>query len=300
MPEWTETQAEAFWTVRRYLSVHSQPLLTERLQNMRTMTESRRERWARERQLFVRERDWRETGAAFVPANITTAQKLTFWLKFCSWSFCSLCGSVSPLPLFPQFAKNTSITNSKDCGCQKDRYCYPLYDLVPEELKGLQPSDIIILRPFDIHCGQYVVKQHGYRQKTSLFQIKPSRTSVEDKIAALPEGERKRVCRRAFCYLMECEHSSYNHFKQIRADIISGRAPQLNTYDMDKTKHIECALWPNLYPFKSWKVDYHASEPFGSNYALKSSISAQTLSCYNTNMTGGSLKLSVGLYQQQG
>ena len=252
MPEWTETQAEAFWTVRRYLSVHSQPLLTERLQNMRTMTESRRERWARERQLFVRERDWRETGAAFVPANITTAQKLTFWLKFCSWSFCSLCGSVSPLPLFPQFAKNTSITNSKDCGCQKDRYCYPLYDLVPEELKGLQPSDIIILRPFDIHCGQYVVKQHGYRQKTSLFQIKPSRTSVEDKIAALPEGERKRVCRRAFCYLMECEHSSYNLFKQIRDDIMCGQAPQLNTYDMDKTKHIECALWPNLYPFKSW------------------------------------------------
>ena len=126
-----------------------------------------------------------------------------------------------------------------------------MYEKIPDELKDLIHADLYILRPFDIHTGAYVVKPNGYRQKTSLFQTKPCVVSIEDKIRGLPRGTQKERCKRAFKYLMSSPLSSYSHFKHVR-DQLSIEGKRLNMYDMERTKHIECALWPNLYPFMSW------------------------------------------------
>ena len=50
---------------------------------------------------------------------------------------------------------------------------------------------------------------------------------------------------------MNCSSSWYSHYIALREQII-GNDEKLNCFDFQTTFGIECALWPNIYPFTNW------------------------------------------------
>lgn len=93
--------------------------------------------------------------------------------------------------------------------------------------------------------------KHGYRLKTGMTKLSISQKSVLEKIHEIGDREHRKLCRIAYEYLMSSATSSYSHFVQLRNDLIESES-DLNCFDFSLTIGIECALWPNLYPFTSW------------------------------------------------
>jgi hypothetical protein len=128
---------------------------------------------------------------------------------------------------------------------------YAYVNEIPTAVLNLSAQCIRALRPFDIDCGAYKRQTHGYRVKTGMLQLHVSQKSVLNKIRDLPDSEDRRKCRVACEYLMNSHDSSYSHFIELRQQIVEGEA-MFNTFDFSTTIGIECALWPNIYPFTNW------------------------------------------------
>ena len=131
------------------------------------------------------------------------------------------------------------------------RYIVPRFKDIPQELLNLSPQCVHALRPFHIDCGFYKRQAHGYRVKTGMTKLSPSDKSVEEKIRDLPDRSDRQKCRIAYNYLITSIHSSYSHFVKLREEIVESQAT-FNCFDFSLTAGIECALWPNLYPFTNW------------------------------------------------
>ncbi|KAJ7377161.1 hypothetical protein OS493_030360 [Desmophyllum pertusum] len=101
-----------------------------------------------------------------------------------------------------------------------ERYYVPSDEDVPALLLDLTSEEIRQLRPFDIHCGDYVKHQHGYWERTGPFH-------------------------RAYTYLMSRGESAYRDFVEMHAS----RESDLQLFEIffsPKYHGIECALWPSL------------------------------------------------------
>ena len=133
------------------------------------------------------------------------------------------------------------------CFCSTDRYHIPQGCEIPACLHGLTKAEILTLRPFTLHTGNYNVHQHEYRQKDGFCPVTWSEESVLDKISKL-EPPSYLKCMLAYRYLTTSDKSRYNHFILLREEHIE-RGKQLNMYDYREN---ECALWPHLYPFHEW------------------------------------------------
>ena len=75
--------------------------------------------------------------------------------------------------------------------------------------------------------------------------------SVEQKIDGMEEDVAKERVQRAYNFLMASEESCYSQFINMRELQVSNEK-RPNLYNLSEMKGIECALWPNLYPFTSW------------------------------------------------
>ncbi len=93
--------------------------------------------------------------------------------------------------------------------------------------------------------------QYGYRKKTCTLRLTCSVIPVQDKIANLPSLEDRRICMEAYTYLINSPSSSYKEFLNKRDNLFELRK-EPNIFDVYTWAGIECALWPNLYPFTSW------------------------------------------------
>ena len=60
--------------------------------------------------------------------------------------------------LLPNYFKRPSIKYANDCTCIKKVYINPALDKIPDVLKGLAHNNIIVLRPLEVHIGDYVKK----------------------------------------------------------------------------------------------------------------------------------------------
>lgn len=176
---------------------------------------------------------------------------LHFWATYSSWSYCLKCKSLFSkiLPYnFSKRAKNKSVTV---CSCSTERYVIPLYENIPTVLLNLTVEDINVLRPFYLFFENTETQSHGYRVKCCPIKLRISNKSVLAKIAALSDETQKERCKNAYNYLISSEESKYSHFVHLR-DHISEQDRTLNLFNFKDTEGIECALWPNLYPFTSW------------------------------------------------
>lgn len=155
-----------------------------------------------------------------------------------------------PEKLLPSFSNNKPSKSKHVCSCASQRYYVPSDEDVPALLLDLTSEEIRQLRPFDIHCGDYVKHQHGYREQTGPFRITWSKHSVRDKISAIGDDYCQWRLDRAYTYLMSRGESAYCDFVEMHE---SGESDlQLfEIFSSPKYHGIECALWPSLYHTKT-------------------------------------------------
>ena len=155
------------------------------------------------------------------------------------------------------------------------RYVVPLYKDIPSCLLSLTVDDINTLRPFYFHFEQYERKSHGYQVKCCPIKLRTSEQSVEEKIHSLNDATQKERCQNAYDYLVTANDSSYSHFLRLREKIIA-EGTSLNLFHFSDTRGMECALWPNLYPFSTW-CESNISDS-GSRLSMKVSFDTKLLS----------------------
>ena len=176
---------------------------------------------------------------------------LKYWAENTSFYTCDQCKSVVPVKMPYNFIKRPQISERNKCRCTKARYQVPRLGDIPKQLLNLSPECIRALRPFEIDCGVYETKSHGYRVKTGVTQLRLSEKSVLQKISDLPDRIDRKNCRIAYEYPMNSLASSFSHFVNLCNEVLESGKP-FNCYDFSVTVAIECTLWPNLYPTREW------------------------------------------------
>ena len=163
-----------------------------------------------------------------------------------SWSFCENCGQLTCRKLLPSFRTSTLSPLEKSCKCGNHIYSVPQVEDVPLLLRNLTITDIRVLRPFDIHCGEYKHVIHGYRQRTGPFRVTWSALTVQDKIQGIEDAGRRRTLQKIFDFLMAKEDSSYSKFVSMQC---RGETQPFvyEIFTATQYQGVECALWPSLY-----------------------------------------------------
>ena len=131
------------------------------------------------------------------------------------------------------------------------KYIIPDWEDIPLALSFLEMEDLIIPRPFDIDSGNYKRMKHRYRVKTGAVKLTTSQFSVQEKIAALSDPQSRQRCTQANAFLMNCSHSSYTNFAELRENLVH-KSQQLSIFNLFNLEGIECAWWPSLYPYTKW------------------------------------------------
>ena len=90
-------------------------------------------------------------------------------MKHGSWTYCTKCRQLIWERLFLRFANKPVIKRKATCSCSKDRYVVQKKKDIPKELRDLSVSEIVALRPLDIHDGEYEKHPSGYRKKEACF-----------------------------------------------------------------------------------------------------------------------------------
>lgn len=174
------------------------------------------------------------------------ALDLRLWCSHGSWTHCANCLKLSMKKLLPSFRRRSVPALDRACKCGGQKYVVPNADDVPLVLRNLTKEEIRILRPLDIHCGDYHRMVHGYRQRTGPFRITWCTLLVEEKIDNLEDTVRKNKVRLAYEYLMNNQESSYKKFVLMQSRGIA--TPFLyELFSAPQYHGIECALWPTLY-----------------------------------------------------
>ena len=141
---------------------------------------------------------------------------LKYWAENASFYICDQCKSVVPVKMPYNFIKRPQISERNKCRCTKACYQVPRLGDIPKQLLNLSPECIRALRPFEIDSGVYERKNHEYRVKTGVTQLRPSEKSVLQKISNLPDRIDRKNCRIAYEYLMNSSASSFSHFVNLR------------------------------------------------------------------------------------
>ena len=248
---WTAAKSVLFWSKRNWKLVgadeNRQQRILEYRQWLTTKDTREREKTTAFTRRFGNMQPLANSSNLFYKKD---ANRLEFWMKHGSWTYCKKCRQLIWERLFPRFANKPVMKTKAICSCSKDRYVIPKKKDIPKELRDLSVSEIVALRPLDIHDGEYEKHPGGYRKKGGMFRLDWSSDSVDTKIARLPRDSR-RQCRKAYNYLMNSTDSSYKSYVDRREEAIS-EGLRFNLYDYDKRNGVECALWPHLYPFTAW------------------------------------------------
>ena len=220
----------------------------EKVDSREAQTESRNQLNLAQRNEFINKfKNFLQVEECASLSHPVVAENLRFWIEHLSWTYCENCKHLKTERLLPNYFKRPRLKYSKTCTCTKKVYIMPTADNFPNVLKGLSISEVIVLRPFNIHLGDYVKKVNGYRQKTNLFRLTWTAQTVLEKIHALTEPQSKNRCLAAYDFLMTHQQSTYAKFVNLREEAMI-ESKRFNVYDFSKNVGIECALWPNLYP----------------------------------------------------
>lgn len=203
----TEASALEFWGLRPFKIVGSYPIQQWAL-TRNTLEEERKDRQLAKKEAFFLKHNLNASNNQHF-SFLDTSQHLTFWAKFLSWSFCNSSKSLVKNTLLPSYRSRNNNRAKNDCSCSSDRYIIPTIDDIPICLRGLTNEETLVLRPFDLHTGDYLRKQHGYRQKNGFCRISWSRLSVPEKIDQITDAHSKFRCLLAFHFLMQNSESRY-------------------------------------------------------------------------------------------
>ena len=275
----TQQLAETFWE-KRYLHVITRNDDVEVRKQARLEQLQQREEWEKQ-EFFAAKSDVLDHSPSTRTANNSKIiADLTFWIRYSSCSYCSKCLSITTEKLVPKYRKRPKLKTLSACSCSENRYIVPMSSLIPQQLLNLSFADVCILRPFDFHCGNYERHRFGYRQKNGKCHVKWSKVSVEENIGNIADETHRNKCLNAYNFLMHFERSSYSYFVAKRDEFLSVNK-ELNLYEKQDIIGIECALWPNLYPFTEWCDTIHQGKE--SRLSQKASFFTKVKSCILDN-----------------
>ena len=84
------------------------------------------------------------------------AKNIQFWMQHLSWIYCQNCKLLRTERMLPNYFKRPPVKFAKNCTCANKVYINPSVEKFPNVLKGLSHNEIIVLKPFNIHLGDYV------------------------------------------------------------------------------------------------------------------------------------------------
>ena len=141
----------------------------------------------------------------------------------------------------------TQWKNKKPCHCPAERHIAPHITDIPSALRNLTKADILAFRQFDLDCGIYDRHPTGYRLKKGMIKLVVCRVSVEEKIQSIDDNAACTRCINAYQFLINSADSQYSYYVSLQNSLFEDNK-NLNTFNMNETVGLECALWPNLYP----------------------------------------------------
>ena len=103
-----------------------------------------------------------------------------------------------------------------NCHCKEIRYIVLCIENISECLKDLTYSDIITLRPIDLHVGDYKRLKHGYRQNTNMCRATWSNSSPLEKISQISDDSIREKLTAVYNFLMSSKESAYSYFVKKR------------------------------------------------------------------------------------
>ena len=177
--------------------------IANRLESRKTQIESREQSQGLKTQFKVQFQEFLFTQQSGKLSGPVITDNLQFWIEHLSWMYCNTCKVLKMQSLLPNYFKRPSIKYANDYTCIKKVHINPALDKIPDVLKGLAHNDIIVLRPFEVHIGDYVKKPNGYRQKNNLFRLRWSTKSVWKKINDLTCLDSRNRCIKAYEFLMK-------------------------------------------------------------------------------------------------
>ena len=250
---WSTVQAKKFWQNRKTYLVSHHPNLAEKIATNDNETHARTEKEKNEENVYISERTFLPTPQTSAGVNTIAkiSSDLEFWAIYNAWTYCSECNSVTPKIMPYNFTKRPKNKKSRKCACLDSRYIVPRIKEIPPSLLSLTPDDINILRPFYLYLEETQQQSHGYQVKCCPIKLRTSQQSIEEKINDITDTTQKLRCQNAYDYLMASDTSAYSHFVQLRDKVLDENT-SLNLFNFKQTEGIECALWPNLYPFTTW------------------------------------------------
>lgn len=239
------TSSADAWAQRQAQTVNAYSVSLRRELDVSNSQANRQRAFVNRREAFLREYDWQSAdGPSLI--NTPEASDLRTWCIEKSWSFCPKCGHLAFEKLLPSFRTSTPSPLDRKCKCGNGVYTVPQPDDVPLLLRNLTTHDIRVLRPFDIHCGEYKRVVHGYRQRTGPFRITWSALTVQQKILAIEDQARCIRLQRTFDYLMGKADSSYSKFVEMQARGVA-QPYAFQIFTAPEFQGVECALWPSFY-----------------------------------------------------
>ena len=250
---WNLDVARSYWTERKFHVLDNGRNATTRIDNSRQSRESRLQNDEAELATIRSQLQLTDVIPVSPHSSVPSLQR---WCTTLSWSKCPECNSIFTEKLLPSFTKLQKCQTRHQCQCSSNRYMVPRHENIPLELRSLAELHVATLRPFEIDSGRYERMKYGYRKKTGILRLSCSKDPVEQKIALLPSERDRDICTTALHFLLSTSSSSYKKFYDMRNDFASAHK-EPNIFDVYKWEGIECALWPNLYPFTTWCDTIH-------------------------------------------
>ena len=175
------------------------------------------------------------------------------WAIKDAWAVCMRCDAAVCKAFSLHDLGNTELRNLVEtCKYCNTGYMVPSPDDIPVVLVNLRPEQLEALRPITLHQGDYTQCRHGLRRHGKPSMLKWSETSVTARIDNLDPYLQDRA-RDAYEFLMGSDKSAYPVFVRRHvaalADGLAGRS--LGRLALLE-RHIECALWPDLYPDRAF------------------------------------------------
>ena len=152
------------WSPRQWYTILKSDRLS-RVSDAGVQRLQRSQRIARRHQAFLRDhvahQNVGQHGDLHWPYK--RAADLEYWCLYGAWTFCSRCHVLAPNKLLNSFTNRVPKTNVTNCPCAGTAYLIPRYSLVPTPLRQLRYNEMCILRPINLHQGEYRQLAHGYR-----------------------------------------------------------------------------------------------------------------------------------------
>ena len=179
--------------------------------------------------------------------------------------------------------------------CTQRPYVPGLYDY-PSSLTHSSETQVWTLWPLKLSEGPNERGQSGFRRYTEISKLKWSPKPVLQKTEELEPEEQDRA-KAACTSLMGYNASPYRRFHEEHLEVLEkGTATEWLSHKVLARQHIECVLWPHLYPTTASCDTAHASCAQGKEFERQASVPGQGV--LSSDGVRGTIRLASAPFRQ--